>query len=283
MSAAGATPQAQLVTLGLSASGGGGSGATNTGGISGSSTNSATNSASAAASGSQNAAAAAAVANAAAAAQTAGVSNVVGGGFGGGASSLSLPANSIPFGMGLPMGIGGFPFGAQQFIQQQAAAQQAAAASSGTPGKSSKKQKGPSGSVVPPPPPANNTLTAAQIAHFQQLAASQNNLPLNNPYGFLHNYALGGAPAAGTTDGAPRGRWSEEMTFRLIELRTKMDGRFRTVARPDKLWYEITQAICTEFGATLPKQSTKDKCQFCTPTAARATRRLRGTADNMHS
>ncbi len=49
------------------------------------------------------------------------------------------------------------------------------------------------------------------------------------------------------------------MTNKLIELRTKMDARFRTVARPDKLWAEITQAIVSQFNAQLPRQSTKDK------------------------
>jgi len=57
----------------------------------------------------------------------------------------------------------------------------------------------------------------------------------------------------------PRGRWSDGMTYRLIELRSKSEPRFRMTARPDKLWSEVSTHIQKEFHVVLPRHSTKDK------------------------
>lgn len=193
-------------------------------------------------------AAVAAVANAAAAAQTAGTSG----------NFASLPANSLPFNM---MNMSSVPFNqaAYQLMQQhqqQASLIQQAQEAMRTPRKGAKKQKGSGGTAISPPA----SLTPAQLTQLQMSQSLPGFNAVNAPYGLL-NYAAMGNANGGIDSGAPRGRWSEEMTFRLIDLRTKMDPKFRTIARPDKLWYEITQTICMEFGAALPKQSTKDKCQ----------------------
>ena len=205
--------------------------------------------------------------------------NVVGVGGVGNSNFGTIPANSLSF--NLPLNMNSFPFQAQQFMQQHAAAQaaQAQAASQQqqhqqhqqqqqqqqqqTPSKGGiKKQKGLGGVAMPVPPP---TISPVQLAQFQQMSAA--GLPgftgVNAPYSLLGYAAIGGGNnpgGAAVMESTPRGRWSEEMTQRLIELRTKMDAKFRTIARPDKLWADITQNICQEFGAVLSRQSTKDKC-----------------------
>jgi hypothetical protein len=152
--------------------------------------------------------------------------------------------------------MGGFSFAnaadAQRLMQQAVAAQQAS-----TPGKSAKKQKiGPTGVAVSP----SGTLSQAQFAQFSQ-SLGGNGFP-GGPIGQYLTNGYFGAAGMGPPDSTPRGRWSEEMTNKLIELRTNMDPQFRSIARPDKLWEKITNDIAQEFGAALQKQSTKDKCEY---------------------
>lgn len=177
---------------------------------------------------------------------------------------LNLAAFPAGFPAGFPTNLfTSLPPGFLNTFAAQAAAGAAGAAAAGAASPTSglkKKQKGVTGAPIPAPilPGGMNP------SHFAAFMAG--------PYGNPANMA---AAAAGVNNGGqggnvtfdgpqmmsgmPRGRWTEEMTKRLIDLRTKMDAKFRSVARPDRLWAEITTAIQTEFSAQLPRQSTKDK------------------------
>ena len=186
------------------------------------------------------------------------------GGAGSGGPPPGFPQLSLP---GFPPGFpAGFPTNLftnlpPNFLNNFAAAQAGAAAAGAAAAAGSptsglkKKQKGVTGAPLPAP-----ILPGMNPSHFAAFMAG----PYGNPASMAAAAAANNGGAAPGFEpqmmsGMPRGRWTEEMTKRLIDLRTKMDSKFRSVARPDRLWAEITTAIQTEFSAQLPRQSTKDK------------------------